>query len=54
MCLTCGCLLSHEDHGNPEYLTIEAWRRVLSDMATAVKRLQIGSRGSRLTGQTNV
>ena len=23
MCLTCGCLLPHEDHGNPEYLTIE-------------------------------
>lgn len=23
MCLTCGCMLPHEDHGNPEYLTIE-------------------------------
>lgn len=23
MCLTCGCLLPHEDHGNPDYLTIE-------------------------------
>jgi hypothetical protein len=23
MCLTCGCLLPHEDHGNPVYLTIE-------------------------------
>lgn len=23
VCLTCGCLLPHEDHGNPDYLTIE-------------------------------
>lgn len=23
MCLTCGCLLPHEDHGKPAYLTIE-------------------------------
>jgi hypothetical protein len=23
MCLTCGCKLPHEDHGKPEYLTIE-------------------------------
>ena len=23
MCLTCGCMLPHEDHGNPQYLTIE-------------------------------
>lgn len=23
MCLTCGCLLPHENHGNPDYLTIE-------------------------------
>jgi hypothetical protein len=23
MCLTCGCMLPHEDHGNPEYLLIE-------------------------------
>ncbi len=23
MCLTCGRLLPHEDHGNPDYLTIE-------------------------------
>jgi hypothetical protein len=23
MCLTCGCLLPHEDHGNADYLTIE-------------------------------
>jgi len=27
MCLTCGCLLPHEDHGNPEYLTIEGLER---------------------------
>lgn len=23
MCLTCGCLLPHEDHGKEAYLTIE-------------------------------
>jgi len=23
MCLTCGCMLPHENHGNTEYLTIE-------------------------------
>lgn len=23
MCLTCGCLLPHEDHGKTDYLTIE-------------------------------
>jgi hypothetical protein len=23
MCLTCGCLLPHEDHGKAGYLTIE-------------------------------
>ncbi len=23
MCLTCGCGLPHDDHGNPDYLTIE-------------------------------
>lgn len=23
MCLTCGCLLPHEDHGKANYLTIE-------------------------------
>lgn len=23
MCLTCGCLLPHEDHGKADYLTIE-------------------------------
>ena len=23
MCLTCGCMLPHDDHGNREYLTIE-------------------------------
>lgn len=23
MCLTCGCLPPHDDHGNPDYLTIE-------------------------------
>ena len=23
MCLTCGCLLPHDNHGNPDYLTIE-------------------------------
>ncbi len=24
MCLTCGCKLPHDNHGNPDYLTIEA------------------------------
>jgi hypothetical protein len=23
MCLTCGCLLPHENHGKPDYLLIE-------------------------------
>ena len=23
MCLTCGCMLPHDDHGNTDYLTIE-------------------------------
>ena len=23
MCLTCGCMLPHDDHGNSDYLTIE-------------------------------
>lgn len=23
MCLTCGCMLPHDDHGNPDYLTID-------------------------------
>jgi hypothetical protein len=23
MCLTCGCMQPHDDHGNPEYLIIE-------------------------------
>jgi hypothetical protein len=23
MCLTCGCKLPHDDHGKPEYITIE-------------------------------
>ena len=27
MCLTCGCELPHEDHGNPDYLTIEHLER---------------------------
>ncbi|MFN2483766.1 MAG: hypothetical protein ABR509_02355 [Candidatus Limnocylindria bacterium] len=27
MCLTCGCELPHEDHGNPDYLTIEGLER---------------------------
>ena len=27
MCLTCGCELPHEDHGNAEYLTIEGLER---------------------------
>ena len=27
MCLTCGCMVPHEDHGNPEYITIEDLER---------------------------
>jgi len=27
MCLTCGCMLPHDDHGNPDYLTIEDLER---------------------------
>ncbi len=27
MCLTCGCELPHENHGNPEYITIEHLER---------------------------
>ena len=27
MCLTCGCLRPHEDHGNPDHLTIEDLER---------------------------
>ena len=27
MCLTCGCMLPHEDHGKDEYLTIEDLER---------------------------
>ncbi len=27
MCVTCGCELPHEDHGNPDYLTIEDLER---------------------------
>jgi hypothetical protein len=23
MCLTCGCMMPHDTHGNPDYLTIE-------------------------------
>jgi hypothetical protein len=27
MCLTCGCMLPHDDHGNSDYLTIEDLER---------------------------
>ena len=27
MCLTCGCLMPHDNHGNPDYLTIEDLER---------------------------
>jgi hypothetical protein len=43
MCLTCGCLLPHEDHGNPEYLTIEGLERSAAldgyDLNTALQNL---------------
>jgi hypothetical protein len=43
MCLTCGCLLPHENHGKPDYLTIEALEKSAAidsyDLDTAVKNL---------------
>ncbi len=27
MCLTCGCMQPHDNHGNPAYLTIEDLER---------------------------
>jgi hypothetical protein len=43
MCLTCGCMLPHEDHGNPEYLTIEPLEKSAAlngyDLDTAVQNL---------------
>ena len=27
MCLTCGCMQPHDDHGNADYLTIEDLER---------------------------
>lgn len=27
MCLTCGCMQPHDNHGNPDYLTIEDLER---------------------------
>jgi hypothetical protein len=43
MCLTCGCLLPHEDHGNSEYLTIEGLEKSAAidgyDLDTALQNL---------------
>ena len=43
MCLTCGCMLPHEDHGNADYLTIEDLEKSAKidgiDLDEAVKRL---------------
>lgn len=43
MCLTCGCELPHEDHGNADYLTIEDLEKSAKidgvDLDEAVKRL---------------
>ena len=43
MCLTCGCMLPHEDHGNEDYLTIEDLEKSAQidgiDLDEAVERL---------------
>ena len=43
MCLTCGCMLPHENHGNSDYLTIEDLERSAEidkiDLAAAVENL---------------
>jgi hypothetical protein len=43
MCLTCGCLLPHEDHGKPDYLLIEHLEKSAAldgyDLETAVRNL---------------
>lgn len=43
VCLTCGCELPHEDHGNADYLTIEDLEKSAKidsiDLDEAVKRL---------------
>lgn len=48
MCPTCGAC-SHEDHGNPDYLTIEGSEKTLGWMATpGPSGAEPDSRGSRL------
>ncbi len=48
MCLTCGCLLPHEDHGNREYLTIEGLERaLLSTVTTSTRPCRTWPRRSR-------
>jgi hypothetical protein len=43
VCLTCGCMLPHEDHGNADYLTIEDLEKSAKidgiDLDEAVDRL---------------
>ena len=43
MCLTCGCMLPHEDHGKADYLTIEDLEKSAKidgiDLDEAVARL---------------
>lgn len=43
MCLTCGCMLPHEDHGNADYLLIEHLEKSAKidgiDLDEAVRRL---------------
>ena len=43
MCLTCGCMRPHDDHGNPDYLIIEDLQKSAAadgmDLAEAVKNL---------------
>lgn len=43
MCLTCGCMLPHEDHGNPDHLLIEHLENSANadgvDLDEAIRRL---------------
>lgn len=47
MCLTCGCMLPHEDHGKADYLTIEDLEKSARvDGYDPIKRSKISSRRS--------
>ena len=57
MCLTCGCLLPHEDHGKPDYLTNRGSgeerqaRRLDLDAAvqTLIKTVEVAKQERRTT-----